>query len=164
MGEAQVNMVTNVVLVAARILLGVWMIINGLNHFVPIFPQPLGSNPFSSDLMVTLIETGLFDIVKIVELIGGVLLIVNRFVPLALVALLPVSAVVYYNAAVLQGKWYEVLYMGTGCFYLNLLVMCGYLKHYLPMMRVDAEMGSLSEFRELPSIFRNFTRYDKSQF
>jgi len=158
------NSLINIVLVAARILLGAWMIINGLNHWLPIFPQPLGSNPYSNALMVTLIETGLFDLVKFIELIGGVLLILNRFVPLSLVALLPVSAIVYYNATTLQGKWDYIFYMGTGCMYLNLLVMCGYLKHYLPMMRVDAEMGGLDEFRRLPDIFKGLTHYDKSQF
>lgn len=158
------NPVVNLVLVAARILLGAWMIINGLNHFTPIFPQPLGGNTDSATLMVTLIESGLFGVVKVIEIIGGLLLIFNRFVPLALVMLLPVSAVVYYNAAVLSGRWSLIFYMGTGCFYLNLLVMCGYLKHYLPMLRANAEMGSLSEFRELPSIFNGLFRWDKSQF
>lgn len=157
--------ITNILLAAGRILLGAWMVVNGLNHWFPIFPQPISPIPHSSALMVVLIESGLFGLVKVVEVIGGVMLLINRFVPLALVALLPVSAIIYYNAAVLHGKWNWLFYMGNDCLYLNLLVMCGYLKHYLPMLRPDAEMGSLRDFKQLPSVlFTNITRYDKNQF
>lgn len=151
-------------LIAARIMLGAWMVINGLNHWMPIFPQPLGSNPLSSSMLVVLIETGLFGLVKFAELIGGLMLIFNRWVPLGLVILLPESAVVYYNAAVLQGKWDYILYMGTGCFYLNLILMVAYFKHYLPMLRPDAEMGTLEDLKEIPSIFKNVGKYDTTKF
>ena len=51
------------------------MLVNGLNHWLRIFPQPLGSTPEDSALLVTLIQTGLFGVVKAVEVVGGVLLI-----------------------------------------------------------------------------------------
>lgn len=138
-----------------RILLGAWMIINGLNHWFPIFPQPFGGVPVSSQLLVTLYESGLFDIVKIVEIIGGGMLIANRFVPIALVMLLPISAVVYYNGPILNGRWVRIFYMGADCLYINIILMLGYLKHYLPMMKADAELGKISDLKELKSVFQS---------
>lgn len=142
------------VLDAMRLLLGAWMIVNGLNHFLPIFPQPMGSFPLSSQLIIALIETGLFGIVKIVELVGGVMLIANRFVPLALAILMPMSVVVFYNDAVLQHRWDRVFYMGVDCFYMNVILMLAYIRHYLPMMVYKTDMGTLQDLKGLTSIFQ----------
>jgi uncharacterized membrane protein YphA (DoxX/SURF4 family) len=142
-------------LTLARILLGAWMVVNGLNHFLPIFPQPLGSFPKSSELQIALIESGLFDVVKSVEVLGGAMLILNRFVPLALVLLMPVSTVVYYNDAVLQHRWNRLLYMGTGCFYLNIILLVAYSRHYLPMLSFRADFCRLSDLKRLSEIFKS---------
>jgi uncharacterized membrane protein YphA (DoxX/SURF4 family) len=137
-----------------RLYLGAWMIINGLNHWLPIFPQPLGSFPKSSSLLIVLIESGLFGLVKAVEVVGGVMLVSGRFVPLALVMLLPVSTVVFYNDAVLQLRWNRIFYMGTGCLYLNLILMLGYLRYYLPMLSYQSDLGTIQDLKKLPAIFR----------
>ena len=137
-----------------RLMLGAWMVINGFNHWVPIFPQPFGGSPLSAQLIVTLYESGLFDVVKAAEIVGGILLIVNRFVPVGVVMLLPISAVVYFNATVLQGGWFR-LYMGTGCFYFNVFLLFGYFKHYLPMLKADAEVGTLEDLKEIKGVLQS---------
>ncbi|OYU41939.1 MAG: hypothetical protein CFE44_26905, partial [Burkholderiales bacterium PBB4] len=45
---------------AMRLYLGAWMVINGLNHWLPIFPQPFGGNPLSQLYLTSLVDTGLF--------------------------------------------------------------------------------------------------------
>ena len=55
-----------------RLVFAAWMIPAGLNHFVPLFPQPMGSQPLSHELIVALLDSHLFDIVKAVELIAGI--------------------------------------------------------------------------------------------
>jgi DoxX len=142
------------ILTLARLQLGAWMVVNGLNHWLPIFPQPLSSTPKTSLLLVALIESGLFGLVKAVELFGGVLLLLNLYVPLALVLLLPMSIVVYYFNAVLQGRWNEVLYMGTLCLYLNIILMFAYIRYYLPMLGPKSATGAWADLKRLPGVLR----------
>src|SRR5687768_9768516 len=44
-----------------RLLFAAWMIPAGLNHFVPLFPQPMGSQPLSQELIRALLDSHLFD-------------------------------------------------------------------------------------------------------
>ena len=61
---------------------------NGFVHLVPIPPLP---DP-ASDLMHAFFESGyLFTLIKVTEVIFGFLLIIRKFVPLALVVLAPVT-------------------------------------------------------------------------
>lgn len=132
-----------------RLQLGGWMIVNGLNHWLPIFPQPLGTEPVAQQLLVALIESGLFGVVKAVEVVGGVLLIFDLYVPLALVALLPVSVVVYYFNAILQQRWNQIIYMGVLCLYLNVILLVAYLRYYLPLLAPRSPCGSWRDLRRL---------------
>lgn len=141
-------------LAIARLQLGAWMIVNGLNHWLPIFPQPLGSTPLAQQLLVALIESNLFSLVKLIEVAGGVLLIFNLYVPLALVMLLPVSIVVFYFDAVLQLRWNRVLYMGVLCMYLNIILLFAYLRYYFPMLTPTSHIGSWADLKRLPAALR----------
>ena len=68
-----------------RLLFATWMIPAGVNHFFPIFPQPMGSMPLSTELVTALIDSHMFDLVKAVELIAGVCVLFGYYAPLALV-------------------------------------------------------------------------------
>ena len=77
---------------AARVLLGLMFAVFGLNGFLnfippPTTPIPEGAMAFSMALM----KTGyMMPLIKGTELVAGLLLLSNRFVPLALVLLAPV--------------------------------------------------------------------------
>jgi uncharacterized membrane protein YphA (DoxX/SURF4 family) len=139
---------------AMRLLLGAWMLVNGLNHWLPIFPQPTGSDPIKSELLVSLIETGLFGVVKAIEVVGGALLICGRFVPFALVLLMPISAVVFYSDAIISQRWNRIFYMGNDCLYMNVLLLFGYLRHYLPMLAYNAQPGSAADLKQIGAAIR----------
>ena len=47
-----------------RLVFAAWMIPAGLNHFVPLFPQPIGTQPLSQELFLALFDSHLFDLVK----------------------------------------------------------------------------------------------------
>lgn len=141
-------------IIAARIVLGSWMIVNGLNHWIDIFPQPLGNNLAWAGYMVSLIESGLFGVVKFLEIIGGLMLIFNIFVPLGLMILMPLSAVIIYNGGYLAGKWFEPFYMGTHCFYLNAFLMVAYVKYYFPMLGFNSDPGTPKDLAGLPAALR----------
>src|SRR5215469_271453 len=76
----------------ARVLLGVVMLLTGLNKiFWFFFFQMPHMTPALSAFMDALKATGYFiPFLGIVEATGGALLVVNRFVPLAITILAPV--------------------------------------------------------------------------
>jgi len=73
----------------ARILLGLLFTVFGLNgflHFIPLPPPP----GLAGQYMGALYVSHYLVVVFLLQLIGGLLLLVNRFVPLSLVLLGPV--------------------------------------------------------------------------
>jgi len=90
--EQQPKSVTRYVTAIARVLLGLLFFVFGLNgflHFIPQpkTPQPAGAMAFAEALM----KSGyMFQLVAGTQVLVGVLLLLNRFVPLALVLIAPV--------------------------------------------------------------------------
>lgn len=78
-----------IVAIFARILLGLAFLIFGLNGFLNFMHGPLPGGMAGTFLGV-LIASHFVYFVSIVQLIAGALLLVNRFVPLALALLGPV--------------------------------------------------------------------------
>lgn len=117
---------------AAQFFFGGWFVFHGLNHWVHFFPQPPGSASVSSELIRALIKSGLFDWVKAVEVVAGIALLANRFVPLAAIASFPISIVIgYLNIAVESDA--NALFVFFGVMGLNLLILAGHLDRMLPM-------------------------------
>ncbi len=75
----------------ARILMGLPLFVFGLNGFLNFIPQP--STPLPEGAMAfagALVETGyMMHLIAVTLLIVGALLLINRFVPLALVLFAP---------------------------------------------------------------------------
>jgi hypothetical protein len=77
---------------AGRVLLGLLFLVTGLNGFFDFLPRP--TEPMPEQAMAfagALMQSGyLFPLLMATQLIAGVLLLANRFVPLALALLAPV--------------------------------------------------------------------------
>ncbi len=151
------------VIALLHLYLGAWMVVSGSSYWLhqlgyqPVFPQPFGSLSDSNKLLITFVEVGLFDLVKSFEIIGGLLLIFNIFVPLGLVILFPISGMVFYNAVVLNQRYDGILsltYMGTACLYMNVVLLLAYIKYYLPMLSLNARSGDLADLKRLPEVLR----------
>jgi len=74
----------------ARILMGLIFVVFGLNgflKFIPMGPMPTG---LAGQFLLVFFQSHWVFFVSAVQLVGGLLLLVNRFVPLALALLGPV--------------------------------------------------------------------------
>ena len=82
-----------------RILLGLIFTVFGLNgflHFIPAGPLPPGP---AGEYMTALFESHYFLVIGVFQVAGGLLLLVNRFVPLGLTFLGPVVVnIILYHA------------------------------------------------------------------
>ncbi|MDY0273425.1 MAG: DoxX family protein [Advenella sp.] len=146
-----------------RLYLGAWMIVSGTSYWLhqwgyqPIFPQPFGSLADSSKLLITFVEVGLFDLVKTLEVVGGLMLVCNVFVPLGLVILFPISGMVFFNAIFLNQRYdglLSVTYMGTATLYMNVILLLAYIRYYLPLLSLNASTGRLTDLKRIPEIFK----------
>ncbi len=84
-------------ILAARILLGIMMVVFGLNKFLNFIPMP----PIPGDggtLMGIYFSSGFLKIIGVIEVLGGLALLVNKYVPLATIFLIAVlfNAVVFH--------------------------------------------------------------------
>jgi uncharacterized membrane protein YphA (DoxX/SURF4 family) len=80
------------VTIVARILMALVFLPAGAMYFLNMMPQPKEPPPQAMmDFAMAMMKTGyLFGLVKGVEVLCGLLFLINRFVPLALVLIAPV--------------------------------------------------------------------------
>jgi uncharacterized membrane protein YphA (DoxX/SURF4 family) len=121
-----------------RFIFAAWMLPAGLNHFIPLFWQPEGNMPLSKELFAALFASGLFGLVKAVELVAGLCVLVGVHAPLALVACMPVSFCVWYWDTPLQGWGSVSSIYGWAVLGCNLFLCLAYLDSYRAMLRPRA--------------------------
>jgi putative oxidoreductase len=74
----------------ARYLLGLIFFVFGLNGFLHFIHQPPPSNPLAIQFFVAVSASHYMTVVFLAQIIGGILLLAGRFVPLGLAVLAPV--------------------------------------------------------------------------
>ena len=75
--------------IIARVLLGLIFVVFGSNAFLHFIPMPPMSGP-SGEFIGAMYATGYLKVVAALQVAGGLLLLVGRFVPLGLTLLSPV--------------------------------------------------------------------------
>lgn len=74
----------------ARIVLGLIMIVFGLNFFLQFIPMPPPPEKMMK-VMTAFMEIGyILPFVKVIEIVAGLMLLANMFTPLALILLAPI--------------------------------------------------------------------------
>ena len=74
----------------ARYLLGLMFVIFGVNGFAHFLPQPPPSSAFAMQFLTVMSASHYMVPVFLIQILGGVLLLTGRYVPLALTLLAPV--------------------------------------------------------------------------
>lgn len=120
---------------AAQFFFGGWFLAHGLNHWLEFFPRPSGSSPISKELIGALNHSGIFVIVKALEVVTGAMLLSNRAVPLAAVLAMPVTLSVAHLNIVANADTFGMV-VGLIAIGLNGLVLLGHLDRFLPMLAI----------------------------
>jgi len=117
----------------ARVLLGFPLLIFGLNAFFNFIPQPTTPLPEGAVAFSTaLINTGyMFQLIGVTQLIVGVMLMTNRFVPLALALFAPfmVNSLAFHIFLERSGLIMTVIFLA-----LELYLAWSYRHAYRPML------------------------------
>jgi uncharacterized membrane protein YphA (DoxX/SURF4 family) len=79
-----------VVTIIARVLLGLIFVVFGLNIFLHFIPTPPPPPSLVGDFSKALVLSHYLQVVGALQVIGGALLLIGRFVPLGLLLLGPV--------------------------------------------------------------------------
>ena len=82
--------------VIARCLLGLIFLVFGLNGFLHFIPMPPPKGALAAQFGGAIFASHYWVVVFGLQVIGGLLLLVNRFVPLALVLLGPVIVNIFF--------------------------------------------------------------------
>jgi uncharacterized membrane protein YphA (DoxX/SURF4 family) len=118
----------------SRLLLGLLFFVFGLNGFFHFMPQPAMPEP-AAQFMGALVQSGyMLPLVFAVQLVVGISLLANRFVPLALILLVPVTINIigFHLSLAPSGIAPGIL---AAIFHLYLLV--AYLPSYKPMLHIQ---------------------------
>jgi hypothetical protein len=116
----------------ARLLLGLVFFVFGLNGFLQFLPTPPAPERAMA-FMGALAATGyMFPLIKGVEVIGGALLLSNRFVPLALAIVAPnVVNIILFHALLAPDGLAVALFVLA----LELFTAWSYRDAFAPMLR-----------------------------
>jgi len=123
-----------ILITSSRILLGLIFLIFGLNGFYTFIPVP-EFHPF----MEILVSSGYIYIIKTIEVIAGLLLLSNRYVPLALALLIPdVINIATYHVLLDHRNWFIVPLL----LILTAILIFSYWQCFKPIFAFKAEIDA----------------------
>lgn len=126
------------VVLVVRVLVGLPFVAGGLTYFLNLVPGEMPDLPEHAKAFAgVLAPTGYMTVVKVLELVGGLLVWSGRLTPLGVVILMPVAVNILLWDLLLVGK------PGLGVVLVVLLVflMTQYRRHFLPFFVPDAKIG-----------------------
>jgi len=135
-----------------RLIFAAWMIPSGLNHFIPLFPQPMGSKPLSHELIVALLDSRLFDLVKAVELLAGLSVLTGLYTPLVLLMSMPVSFCVFFWDTPLEGWTSRAAIFGCSVLFCNVVLCLVHLKSYQSMFALRSQARTSGTSNAPPTV------------
>jgi uncharacterized membrane protein YhaH (DUF805 family) len=112
-----------------RVVFGAWMLVNGANDFLSLWPTPTGHEPLAIQLMAALVHSKLIDVAMTIQLVTGALILTGFFVPLALCVVMPISTCALYWSVILDHQPRGAV-LALAAFALNGLLMLAYIDDY----------------------------------
>ena len=119
-----------------RIVLGVILLVFGLNHFFQFMPMPQPPEA-AMNFMKALMNSGfVWGLLGVIEIIAGILLIIGRYVALGLILFAPVAVGILLHHLFLDAAGGIAGYI---VFILEVLLVYAYFDVYKPLLNLKAE-------------------------
>jgi uncharacterized membrane protein YphA (DoxX/SURF4 family) len=119
------------VFMVIRILLGLFVLVFGLNKFLQFLPAPEGMSESAGAYFGALMSAKVITLVAIVEIVAGIALIFNKFGALLALILMSVSVnAVLFHATLDPGN----IVPAIALLVLNILVLYGYKDKYTDLL------------------------------
>ncbi|MBT8255682.1 MAG: DoxX family membrane protein [Bacteroidia bacterium] len=115
-----------------RLILAIGLLLFGLNKFFSFFPM-FEMPPAAANFMESLESTGyVFYVVAVLELIIGFLLLINKWVPFALILLAPISfnILLFHLFLDISDVWVAIVIV-----VLNTILIYKYWRSYRPLFQ-----------------------------
>jgi hypothetical protein len=143
-----------------RLLLGAVLAIGAIDYFMPfLLPFEMThtwQDPMAARLMTAFDRSGLLAVAMFIHVAAGALLLVNRAVPFALAALMPVNVCGLYISLFLEGDP-ALAVLAIAIVAVNALLMLAYLPSYRDVLAGGAlaDGESAEDGRNYNSLFVN---------
>lgn len=124
-----------------RIIVGVAFLVFGANHFHDFLKMPPPEfPPRASGFIGAMYGTRYLDVVKALEVIGGLLVLTGRMAPLGLVMLVPVTVnIALWDAFLVEYKAGPPL--GTVLLVLEIFLLLAYRRYFASVFTTSATPG-----------------------
>jgi uncharacterized membrane protein YphA (DoxX/SURF4 family) len=127
-----------IVTAIVRVLLGLMFLVFGLNGFLNFMPAPKDLPPDVITVSSGLMKGGYMAVVSATEIIVALLLLTNRFVPLALVLLAPIIVgIITFHIAIAP----TTIVPGMIVLVMELYLAWAYRGAFRPMLRAKVSPG-----------------------
>jgi len=122
----------------ARILVGLPFLVLGLDHFVKVLTLPAPELPERALGYITALSTtGYMDVVKVLEVVGGALILSGRLTPLGLVLATPVAVnIALFDLFLMQQPGLGVVFTAVCGF-----LVWAYRSHFAGVFTTQAKIG-----------------------
>jgi len=116
----------------SRIIFGGWWVYSGVMPFIDPGWQPLGQEQAAIDFTQALIASGLMSWIKVAEIVLGLLILSNRAMPLAVLAVVPINIVILYWNFVLEIGTVEYTF-GALTILFNIILIWPWRRYFWPL-------------------------------
>ena len=130
---------SRIVTAIIRVLLGLMFLVFGLNGFLNFMPAPKDLPPDVITVSTGLMKGGYMAVVSATEIVVALLLLTNRFVPLALALLAPiVVGIITFHIAIAPAT----IVPGIVVLVMELYLAWAFRGAFRPMLRAKVSPGS----------------------
>jgi hypothetical protein len=125
-----------------RMDFGAHTLLSGADYFLRVFAPPAIDTSAAGPFVAEMSRIGMYDLIKVVEVIAGLMIVLNVFTPLALILEFPITVSIFWLSVVVVGVgrpvftgWRELLF--------NAVLFAAYAGYYLPMLDPQARQRPL---------------------
>ena len=139
--------------VFCRFYLGGFNLVSGLNYFILFWPQPKMGAVKGMEFVAAASDLNIFTYAKIIEMVCGACLVFNRFVPLALTLLMPVTLMIFLTNV----PWVPLPHVQlsvTRNLVMHLILLAAYANYFYPLLKFRSAPQPV--WRDPTRIFRSF--------